>query len=74
MVGTSVDAIDDVLVSFKQNLPSIVSTYSLPISEKVRASIHTLAISGNDEIAQLRDLDRDIALLSCTAIEKLCPF
>ncbi|MFT5117249.1 MAG: anhydro-N-acetylmuramic acid kinase [Kiritimatiellia bacterium] len=72
MSGTSVDSVDAALVKFKKNKPTIVSTYSLPIAKELRLSVHKLAISGKDEIAQLRYLDKEFALLSCNAIQQLC--
>jgi anhydro-N-acetylmuramic acid kinase len=72
MSGTSVDSLDAALVKFENNQPTIVSTYSLPIAEKLRLSVHQLAISGKDEIAQLSYLDKEIALLSCNAVQQLC--
>ncbi len=71
MSGTSADSLDAVLVDFSNNTPEIVSTYSHPIHEKVRLAIHHLAVPGEDEIAQLRQLDQIIALLSCEAIHYL---
>jgi anhydro-N-acetylmuramic acid kinase len=72
MSGTSVDSLDAALVNFANNQPTIISTYSLAIAEELRLSVHQLALSGANEIDQLRYLDREIALLSCNAIQQLC--
>jgi anhydro-N-acetylmuramic acid kinase len=72
MSGTSADSLDAVLVNFQNNSITILATHSLALSEELRTSIHQLAVSGNHEIAQLCDIDKKIALLSCSAIEHVC--
>ncbi len=72
MSGTSADAIDAALVNFSQSQPTIVGTYSLPLPEKIKDSVHQLAISGSNEIDKLQHIDQNIALYSCEAIQTLC--
>lgn len=72
MSGTSADALDAALIDFNQSTPSIVNTYSLSIPVQLKKHIYSLALPSHDEINQLRLLDREIALLSVEAIEKLC--
>ncbi|ODS24743.1 anhydro-N-acetylmuramic acid kinase [Candidatus Endobugula sertula] len=72
MSGTSADSLDAALVDFSTLPLKVVNTYSLPIAKKTRNLIHQLAIAGNNEIAHLRQLDRETALLSCKVVRTLC--
>jgi anhydro-N-acetylmuramic acid kinase len=72
MSGTSVDSIDAVLVDFSSANISIIGTHSSPIPEEIRNTIHNLALSGMDEIKQMRSLDQEIALLSSNAVNQVC--
>ncbi len=67
--GTSADCIDGLIVDWQTNRPRIVSTYTLDIPEKIKRMVFDLAISGKDEIEQIRYLDYQFAqLFSDTAI------
>ena len=73
MTGTSVDALDAVLVQFdSDNTPIIHSTYSIALPEHIQQQVQQLTSSGEDEIALIRQVDLDIALISCKAIKALC--
>ncbi len=72
MSGTSADAIDAALVQFEGNTTTIVSTYNLPLPDSVRHEVHSLALSGHDEIDRIRKLDTVIASLSSEAVNNLC--
>jgi anhydro-N-acetylmuramic acid kinase len=73
MTGTSVDALDAVLVQFdSEDTPLIHSTYSIALPEHIQQQVQQLTSSGEDEIALIRQVDLDIALISCKAIKALC--
>jgi anhydro-N-acetylmuramic acid kinase len=70
--GTSVDAIDGILVKWEDNKPKIVSTCNQQIPPHIRQQVFDLALSGTDEIEQLRILDYDFAHLFSTTVQTLC--
>lgn len=72
MTGTSVDSLDAALVEFDNEHFHLLNTYSLPLPDTIQNSVKQLITSGNGEIDLLRQLDHDIAILSCETIEKLC--
>ena len=56
--GTSADAIDAVLVDFSEGRPRVLATHSHPLSPAVRATIHSLAQPGSNEIDRMGELDQ----------------
>jgi len=73
MTGTSVDSLDAALVQFnKQDQPTILNTHSTSLHEQTQQHVQTLSSSGAGEIDLIRQLDQNIALDSCKAIETLC--
>ena len=71
MSGTSIDAIDAVLISLDNNKPEILSSHSKPIPDELRRQILALCTSGNNEIEQLAIVDREIAKLSAATVNEL---
>ncbi len=72
MSGTSVDSLDAVLVDFSQKTPAITAKHSEPIPTELQAAVQALAISGDNEIQRLKELDQIIANLSALAVKSLC--
>lgn len=70
--GTSADAIDGVLVDLSADQPRIITTCSLPISQTISEAVFGLAISGNHEIEQMRQLDLAYGQLFGQAALTLC--
>ncbi len=70
--GTSADCIDGIIVSWEGNQPKIVSTYTLDIPEDIKRMVFDLAISGKDEIEQIRYLDYQFAQLFSDTALALC--
>lgn len=62
MSGTSMDAVDAVLVNFANGI-RIEGTFSLPLSSDLRERLSTLCRSGNDEIEHLGRADRELGEL-----------
>lgn len=72
MSGTSADSLDAALIDFQANNIHILATCSLELCKEIRATVHRLAVPGDNEIAQLSYIDQQIAQLSCSAIEQVC--
>ena len=70
MSGTSVDAIDAVLMDFSQSNTHIVSSYSQPISTSLRSDINSL-IATRQQPKKFENLDRQFVEASCTAVTQL---
>ncbi len=70
MSGTSVDAIDAVLMDFAQSNTYIVSTYSQPISASLRNEINSL-IATRQYPKEFENLDRQFSQASCNAVTQL---
>lgn len=71
MSGTSMDAIDAVLVSFEANTPRLLAHHSLPIDDALRADLTGLQQPGNDELNRTARLDIQMARLFARAIMEL---
>lgn len=69
MSGTSMDAIDAVLIDFADKL-EIVSTHSLKIPDAIRTRISALCLSGADEIERMGRLDRELGHLFAQAAKE----
>lgn len=72
MSGTSADALDAALVDFDQKIPTLIGTQSISLPAEIKQKVHRLAIDGNNEMACMRELDNDIALISSAAVNNLC--
>lgn len=59
MSGTSMDAIDGVLVDFSNGL-RLLGSHSAPLPEALRAEIAALCLPGNDEIERMGRLDAEL--------------
>lgn len=59
MSGTSMDAIDGVLVDFSQGI-QLVGTHSAPIPPPLREAIASLCLPGNDEIERMGRVDASL--------------
>jgi len=70
MSGTSVDAIDAVLMDFAQSNTHIVSSYSQPISASLRSDINSL-IATRQQPKEFENLDRQFSEASCNAVTQL---
>jgi anhydro-N-acetylmuramic acid kinase len=70
--GTSVDAIDAILIQWDRDKPSIISTHTKKIPERIREVVFDLAVNGKNEIEKIRHLDYEFALLFSQAALALC--
>jgi anhydro-N-acetylmuramic acid kinase len=70
MSGTSVDAIDAVLMDFSHSNSHIVSHYSQPISSQLRNDINSL-IAKCEPPQNIDQLDKQFAQTSCYAVRQL---
>lgn len=68
MSGTSMDAVDAVLVEFTDNNPYLVEKYSLPIPPSLRQQLQTLARPGVNELDCMACLDSALARLFAEAV------
>lgn len=68
MSGTSMDAIDAVLVSFEASTPRLLAHHSLPLGDTLRADLLGLQQPGNDELNRTARLDIHMARLFATAV------
>lgn len=72
MSGTSLDAIDAVLVDFStDHTPQLVSAYNHPIPTAVRSEIELICQPGADEINRMGSLDRRVGELFAEATHAL---
>lgn len=71
MSGTSLDAVDAVLVDFAGPTPSLVCSYSQPIELPLRTQLRELFTPGPNEIDRLGVLHRQLGYLYCEAVEAL---
>lgn len=74
MSGTSADSIDAVVVNLSSSEPQLLGTHTLDLathSESLKAEIHALATSGDNEIHRMNQLDRALGLLFAQATNEL---
>lgn len=71
MSGTSVDAVDAVLVDFQAAAPVLVSTHSEPISPSLRTQLIELFTPGLDEIDRMGALHRQLGYIYGSAVNAL---
>ena len=61
MSGTSMDAIDAVLVDFTNGTPTLIQTLSHPIPDELRSECHALCQPGDNEIDRMGKADSLLA-------------
>ena len=71
MSGTSMDAIDAVLVNFEAKLPRLLAHHSLPLPNDLRQELATLQQSGKDELNRTARLDIHMGRLFAQAVSEL---
>ncbi len=71
MSGTSADAIDAALVDFSSSFPKLLATLNLSLPVVLRQQIHHLAVSAEDEINQMGQLDTQLGELFAQAVREL---
>lgn len=70
MSGTSIDAIDAVLMDFSQSLTHLVASYSQPIDRKLKNEINRL-IANNTWPQEIEQVDTEFANASTQAVKNL---
>jgi len=71
MSGTSIDAIDAVLVEFTSAFPTLIQSHSLPISIDLKEKIKNLCQPGENEIERLGQLDHELGIIFSQAVTQL---
>ena len=71
MSGTSIDAVDSALVACGDNGPSLLATREHPIPTDTRERIAAISHPGDNEIARLGALDRELGQLFAAAATEL---
>ncbi|MBV1874550.1 MAG: anhydro-N-acetylmuramic acid kinase [Gammaproteobacteria bacterium] len=67
MSGTSIDSIDAALVSFYQGKTQVLGFHEHPIPSKVRLSIESLCLPGDNEIDRSGSLSHELGLIFADA-------
>lgn len=65
--GTSMDAIDAVLVNFESSTPRLLAHHSLPLDEEIRSKLTALQQPGEDELNRTASLDIQMGRLFANA-------
>lgn len=68
MSGTSIDALDAVLVDFASEKPRLLATHTTSTPSSLRQQLDQLCTPGFDEIHRLGQLDREIGELSANTV------
>ncbi len=71
MSGTSADAVDLVIVDFKDNKIALTGSHSLSLSHDIRQQIHRLSTPNHNEIDCLGELDQQLGKLFAESINQL---
>lgn len=71
MSGTSIDAVDAVLVHITDKI-KIIERYSTTIPQQLKDSILALCVSGDNEIQRAFELDRELGLIFSDCALALC--
>jgi len=72
MSGTSMDAVDGVLVAFDTTTPALLASHSTPMPIALKNELITLSMPGFDEINRMGALDQQVGeLFADTAIQLL---
>lgn len=74
MSGTSMDAIDAVLVSFKETSPRLIASRSVPLAAELRHRLVSLATPGENELAHMMELDVIMGRAFAEATRELLEF
>lgn len=69
--GTSMDAIDAVLVSFEAATPRLLAHHSLPLSHEIRTELTALQQPGHDELNRTARLDIEMGRLFAQSTSEL---
>lgn len=69
--GTSIDAIDAVLVDFSSSPFQLIATHSHPYPTQLREALHEICQPGDNEINRLGQLDRQVGIFFANACEQL---
>jgi anhydro-N-acetylmuramic acid kinase len=68
MSGTSIDAVDSVLVGFSEQKPKLIATHTHPIPNELRENLHDLCVVKNKNIYQLSTSDTMLGNLFAEAV------
>jgi anhydro-N-acetylmuramic acid kinase len=71
MSGTSVDAVDSVLVEFDEHGPSILKTRAEKFPAHLQTRLHDLIQQQQTRLKDLAELDHEIAVIYTLAVKKL---
>lgn len=71
MSGTSADAVDLVIVDFKDSKIEFIGSHSLSLSSDIRRQIHALSTPNHNEIDRLGELDQQLGKLLAESINQL---
>jgi anhydro-N-acetylmuramic acid kinase len=71
MSGTSLDAIDAVLVDFSTDTPELIEALNYPIPDVLRADLQALCQPGDNEIERLGHADTQLGIVFADAVEQL---
>lgn len=71
MSGTSMDAIDAVVVDFASSPLQLLATHREPIPDEIKLPLHELCLPGPDEINRLGSLDIQVGNLFARACQML---
>ncbi|MDH5436997.1 MAG: anhydro-N-acetylmuramic acid kinase [Gammaproteobacteria bacterium] len=71
MAGTSMDAIDAVIVDFSQPSLKLVASHSLAIPEDLKNKLIALCTPGDNEIDRMAQLDNQLGFLFANAVNQL---
>ncbi|MDH5180416.1 MAG: anhydro-N-acetylmuramic acid kinase [Gammaproteobacteria bacterium] len=69
--GTSMDAIDAVVVDFAGDKPELLAGYNLPLTDLLRDELTVLHQPGDNEIEQMAKLDVQLGRLFAKAVQNL---
>ncbi|MDH5190918.1 MAG: anhydro-N-acetylmuramic acid kinase [Gammaproteobacteria bacterium] len=71
MSGTSMDALDAVLVDFSTTPMKLIASNTFPISKDIKEKLVALCTPGDDEIDRMSQLDNQLGLLFADAVNTL---
>src|SRR5579872_6639925 len=71
MSGTSMDAVDAVLVDFSTPFPTLCATHSEPISPLLKSKLQRLNAAERDELHAFGELDTQVGRLFADAVQQL---
>ena len=71
MSGTSLDAMDAVLVNLESEFPALIGQVSLPFPSRLRNQLTELCQPGDNEIEAMCEADLAVAILASDAVSLL---